>query len=188
MGGRPEPTGELTAEEFGRWYWTKAELVLFARTLGVATGGSKLDLSTRIRCALAGVPAPVAKPAARNRVRGPLTPSTQIPAGVVLSRELRDWFTAQVGPTFRFNGHLREFLANGAGRTLGEAVDHYLATRASPPEDIAEQFEYNRFARAWRANHPDGAAEQMRSAWWEHRSAPTDARPTGRPPAGKTDP
>ena len=176
MGDRPQPTGELSAQDFVRWYWTKTELVAFARSLGLSAGGSKIELTDRIRARLAGEPPPVDGVAVRTRLTGPLTADTVIPPGVVLSQVLRDWFTQQVGPSFRFNESLRQFLANGSGRTLGEAVDHYLATRGLPTADIAPQFEYNRFVRSWRAANPGGSGEQMRQAWWEYRSAPTDRR------------
>jgi hypothetical protein len=173
MGERPLGSDALSAQEFVRWYWTKAELIAFARALGVPAGGSKIELTDRIRAHLAGEPPPANAASVRTRLSGPLTATTVIPPGVVLSQALRDWFTEQVGPSFRFNESLRQFLANGSGRTLGEARDHYVATRGLPTTDIAPQFEYNRFVRAWRADHPDGSGEQMRQAWWEHRSTPT---------------
>lgn len=176
MGERPVASHALSAQEFVRWYWTKAELVAFARSLGLPAGGSKIDLTDRIRGHLAGEPPPAAGGSVRTRLSGPLNRTTVIPPGVVLSRTLRDWFTEQIGPSFRFDESLRRFLANGSGCTLGDAADHYLTTRDEPPGDIAPQFEYNRFVRAWRADHPDGTGEQMRHAWWAYRSLPADGR------------
>ena len=38
---RPDLTPDLTAGSFAGWYWLKAELVAFCRTLGLPTTGAK---------------------------------------------------------------------------------------------------------------------------------------------------
>jgi hypothetical protein len=175
---RPDPVAGLSAAEFARWYWTKAEVVAFARTLGVATSGDKAAVTARIIAALSGGdPRDVkAQRPVRTHVAEPLGPATVIPDGVVLSRTLRDWFVTQVGPSFRFNGQLRWFLRHHPGATLGDALDHYRATAGDPGGPIGQQFEYNRFTRQWADDHPGATAAEIRAAWWRHRSTPTDQR------------
>jgi len=81
-----------------------------------------------------------------------------------------------VGRTFRFDAAMRDFIAAGAGRTLGDAVEHWHATRSSPPRPIGQQFELNRFLHDWyAADHSGGRAEAI-AAWQAHRSLPVDAR------------
>jgi hypothetical protein len=62
---------------------------------------------------------------------------------------------------------MRAFIAGG-GRTLGEAVDHWYATRHRGPQEVDPQFELNRFGRAWRADHPGSTHTEMLAAWAEH--------------------
>jgi len=95
---------------------------------------------------------------------------------VVLSRHLRDWFEAELGTGFRADGHLRKFLAEGAGQTLGDAADHWLATRGMPVGEIGSQFEFNRFTRSWWQANPGGTPNELREAWLEYRSTPAGQR------------
>lgn len=174
---RPALSPEMDAAEFSRWYWTVAELRPFAQTLGVSSAGVKAELSARIAAALRG-DAPTVAPAspARQRLTPPLTRATVIPAGVVLSRELRDWFVAEIGPQFHSDQHMRDFLRTGAGRTLGDAVDHWYATRDAPRPEIGAQFELNRFTREWRSANPGGSREELLAAWAQYRATPSDLR------------
>ena len=173
---RPALAADLSADEFLRWYWTVAELRPFAKQLGVASTGTKGELNVRIEAALRGQTPPVVDRVRRQRLTPPLDRSTVIPAGVVLTRELRDWFAEQIGPQFHSDHHMRAFLRDGEGRTLGDAVDHWYATRDAPAPQIGAQFELNRFTRAWRAAHPDGTREQLLAAWADYRATPADQR------------
>jgi hypothetical protein len=73
---------------------------------------------------------------------------------------------------------MRAFIEKGAGRTLGDAIDHWHASRRLEPGEISSQFELNRFTRQWHADHPAGERHELAAAWREYRSLPTDARPT----------
>lgn len=161
-----------------RWYWTRVELACIARELGISTSGSKDDLAARVEAALAGRPLPEKTTGKRCRLDGDLTRETVIPEGVVLSRHLREWFEIELGPRFRFDRHLREFLRKGGGRTLGEAADHYRETRDAGPSAIESQFELNRFTRLWWKANPNGMREDLKRAWSEYRDTPADQRKT----------
>ena len=56
--------------------------------------------------------------------------------------------------------------------TLEDVVQHWYDTRDQGRDEIAPQFEYNRFTRTWRAEHPDGDRKALLAAWWEHRNRP----------------
>lgn len=177
---RPPADAALSGAELLRWYWLKEELVTLARTVGVPTHGSKRQLTARLVAALDGVPPPPEpeRPprGAVGGLSGPLTIGTVIPPGQRCSQHLRAFFAAELGPGFRFDGPMRAFIADGAGRTLGEALEHWHATRERDAEPIGEQFELNRFVRSWHAANPGGAHRDALAAWRRHRSLPVEAR------------
>lgn len=111
---------------------------------------------------------------------GDLQTSTVIPPGQRSSQELRGWFRAQVGPSFRFDRHMREFIRSADGMTtLGDAVKHWEATRYESVSVIDRQFEFNRITRTWYGNNPAGTSAQLSADWQHYRSLPIEAR--GRP-------
>lgn len=190
---RPTICAVHSGTELQRWYWLKTELIDLARARGVSPGGGKRDLTARLAAHLDGKPLPPparratapgdggdtrladhARPAGKQ-LAGTLTTDTIIPAGQRSSQALRTFFTETIGPSFRFDGPMRDFIANGAGRTLGDAVDHWHATRNRPRGEIAPQFELNRFTRAWHEAHPGGTHAQAIEAWQRHRALPRDA-------------
>ncbi|MGH1492130.1 MAG: DUF6434 domain-containing protein [Acidimicrobiales bacterium] len=177
MTERPILDETLSEEEFVRWYWSMAELQPFARDLGVRAAGPKAELTDRIAAKLGSrLPRPVAKRVASgDQIAEPLTPTTRIPAGQRSSEALRSFFTAEIGPSFTFNGHMRSFLLEG-GATLGEAIDHWHQTVGTPLPKQSESLEFNRFMKTWHANNPDGSAAECRQAWAAHRALPVDER------------
>ncbi|MFB9877812.1 DUF6434 domain-containing protein [Planobispora siamensis] len=185
---RPALTPDLSGEELTRWYWRKDELVAFARQIGTGTGGGKHDLLARLAAALDGRPLPQPPPAARRppaaRLPEPLTPDTVLPDGQRCSQQLRAFFRERIGAAFHFDAAMREFIATGAGRTLGEAVRHWHATRQAPPSQIGAQFELNRFLRDWHAAHPGAGRHEALQAWRHYRSLPVEAR---QGPGGQAD-
>lgn len=184
MGGerRPELTTALSGDELARWYWTLAELNLLARELAVPRGGGKAALTDRLRAALDDVAPPTAPPRARTvgpQLAAPVNGSTVIPEGQRCSQVLREYFRREIGPGFHFDTYMRAFVAEGAGRTLADAVAHWHATRraAAQPQDIGSQFELNRFLRDWHAEHPAGSRTEALAAWRAHRDRPRDPAP-----------
>lgn len=173
---RPPPSSSLEPGDIDRWYWTQLELRQIARELGVSTAGRKAELAARVRAALAGEPLPRSESRRRTRLEGELSRDTVIPDGVVLGRNLREWFETELGQGFRADRHLRSFLRDGAGKTLGDAADHYRATRDAPPAEIEPQFELNRFTRLWWEANPDGTREELVAAWREYRATPRERR------------
>lgn len=176
---RPLLTQGTSEGELRRWYWTKDELVVFARTLGVRTTGSKEQVTDRLADRLSGR---VGRSESRSapltpQLTGPLASETVIPPSQRCSQVLRVFFTSAVGPSFRFDAAMREFIASADGAvTLGDAVDHWHRTRHQVRE-IGRQFDLNRFTRQWHLEHPGGSAEQLKAAWVTYRSQPTDKRP-----------
>ncbi|MFJ5811266.1 hypothetical protein [Streptomyces sp. NPDC093093] len=73
-----------------------------------------------------------------------------------------------------FDAYIRTFVAEGAGRTLADAIAHWHATRqaAVQLQEIGSQFELNRFLRDWHAEHPAGSCAEVLAAWRAHRDRP----------------
>lgn len=177
---RPSLSAELAGEEFARWYWLKDELSIFAKLLGLKATGSKDLLTARITAHLNGqsLAEPPSKPKrATAQLTGQLDSTTVIPAGQRSSQQLRAWFTERIGSSFRFDAHMREFIATSSGtRTLGQAIEHWHTTRNLGPTKIDAQFEYNRFTRAWHRANPIGSKTQLLDAWNNYRNQPIDGR------------
>jgi hypothetical protein len=184
---RPPITTVTSGAELVRWYWLASELRELARATGVRTTGGKQELTARLVAALDGSADP-SGPRARRPERGrarsdlvePLTTATLIPPGQRCTQQLRRFFVAQLGAGFRFDETMRHFIAEGAGRTLGDATEHWRATRHAPRREIAPQFELNRFQRLWHAANPSGGHAECIAAWRDHRSKPVDQRPPAR--------
>jgi hypothetical protein len=100
-----------------------------------------------------------------------------IPVGQRCTQQLRHYFTATLGPSFSFDAALRDFISDGAGRTLGDAAAHWRDTRSRPPSEIGSQFELNTFIRDWHRHHPGRSRAQALAAWRTHRAMPVDAGP-----------
>ena len=186
---RPELTAGITGAELLRWYWLKVELSRFARTLGVRSAGGKQELTARIVARLDGR-APslgtASRPPPAAALPEPLTAATRIPVGQRCTQQLRRYFVGQIGSCFRFDAAMRAFLASGEGSTLGQAVEHWHATRSAGRPEIGGQFELNRFLRDWHSRHPAGSPVDARASWRLHRGQPVDARSDAVDEAGTT--
>ncbi|MEV6676519.1 DUF6434 domain-containing protein [Streptomyces erythrochromogenes] len=185
---RPLLSAALTGAQLLRWYWTLAELTGLARQMGVTARGGKTALTARLAAALDGLPEPAAACAdpgpevagavaprrAGLQLAAPVDGATVIPPGQRCSQVLREYFVREIGPGFRFDAFMREYVAGHAGHTLGEAVGHWHATRerAAEPQEVGAQFEFNRFLRDWHARHPGGARTDALAAWRAHRARP----------------
>lgn len=162
---RPTITSATSPEDITDWYWKVADLRLIAKRLGVPSSGTKGQLVERLRATLAGEAVTgqrTSRPGAEMPT--PLSPSTVVPAGARMTRQVRAFMIEQVGPGFRFDATMRDFFAAPDDRTLGDAVELWWSSRGRRRE-ISPQFEYNRFTREFWASHPDGTREQLREAW-----------------------
>lgn len=177
---RPDSAPTFSGAELLRWYWLKIELISLARHLDVATSGSKEELTTRLVAVLDGhSPPPISRAAGRlgDQLSGNLSASTIIPPRQRSSQALRGWFRAVIGPSFRFDRHMRDFIQSDGGiTTLGDAVHHWESTRNLPAAVIDPQFEFNRFTRAWHAAKPSGTRAQLLTDWKRYRGLPLNER------------
>ena len=171
----------MAAAEFERWYWTKVEVTRFASSLGLRSSAGKQDVADRISRRLAGATISAANgPDPRKSVdllTGTLTLETAIPEGQRCTAHVRAFMASHCGPDFKFDGHMREFFAQGGGKTLGDAVQRWKETRDAPRRPIDSQFEWNTFVRAYRESHPHASHDAVAAAWSRYRGLPKDKRP-----------
>ena len=70
-------------------------------------------------------------------------------------------------------------MMSGTARTNTAIVTNVLLVmRRQGRTRIGAQFEYNRFTRSLRAQHPDGSRDDLLAAWRTYRSQPIDERGT----------
>ena len=168
-------------EEIADWYWTREQLNSIARRMGVSRSGSKQDVADRLLAHLRGEPFD-AVASSRRSSSGPkialsdINPDLPIPPGQRMDAVLRAWMVEQVGPSFRFDGHMRDFLSNADGATFGDLADHWSATR-DLPRAVGDQFEYNAFTRAFHEAHPGASRADVLAAWREYVATPVWKRP-----------
>lgn len=152
----------------------------FARSVGLHVTGGKERLTQRISAHLDDhefIERPARGNSASVQLSGPLSSSSTIPVGQRCGQALRAWFTEQLGSSFRFDADMRAYFADADGtQTLADAVNHWYETRSSRRKPIGDQFEYNRFTRAWHGEHPNGSKGELRLAWRVYRSSPIDSR------------
>ncbi len=171
MTDRPRLDSIISAEDFQAFYWLKEELLVFCRAHGLSTSGSKQVLSERIVSFLTRGSVPVQKSAAKpgSAVKMPeqFTRDMVIGSGWRCSQALRAFFLQEIGPQFHFNGVMRDFIRDGAGRTLQDAINVWEADRCQPKveKEIAPQFEYNRHFREYFKSHPGATREAAIAAW-----------------------
>lgn len=166
----------LDAAEFARRYWLRSELVGFCRREGITASGSKDELTARVTAHLSGQPLPM--PAAARRIGGMptvLNADTVIGPGWRCTEALRRFLEAELGRRVRFDGALRRLVHEGAGLRLGDLIARW--AEAPLKAEIAPQFEYNRFVRAFRAASPGATHAAVVAAWKAYRDTPKDLRP-----------
>lgn len=179
---RPALSAAISVEVFRQWYWLKRELQAFCRAQHLRTGGGKLELCARIEAHLGGEAVGLERRSKSSSVAMPqqLTASTVIEDGWRMSQALRGYFESVHGPGFKFNGAMRDFIGNGAGRTLAEASQRYRESLTEPTETIGRQFEYNRHVRAFYATNPGATRALAIASWWAKRGQPRDGDPSER--------
>jgi len=151
---------KMDVAEFRAFYWMKADLVRFARQLGIATHGYKPELVARIERRLQGLPdLRDAVPEPSNIVRDsdkPLRRNTPV-VRYKSDEKTRAFFAAKIGPGFHFTYRLNQYRLAHRNLTYGDLVDEWIAERdrrrtPSYKAEIAEHGKYNHFIRDYFAD------------------------------------
>jgi hypothetical protein len=182
----------VTAADVASRYRTRAQLAEIARSLGIATSGTKDVLLRRIIAALEareGVthsgdtgfepPSTTRALPQQHRLTPPFGLSMTVPAGQPLTRELREWLTDQLGTRVRVTQDMRDFMKDPRGRTLQDLVDlarQPAGRRQQSEREIPIQFEFNRFLRLLSRQHPQMSRSERLDAWSEFRERTAEER------------
>lgn len=168
---------DITKNAFLNTYWHRSTLTDFCRTNGLPASGSKIALTNRIAAHLSGeaIDSPTRKK--RGAMPATFTADTVIGENWHCSQPLRAFFQSQTDTRFTFNKHMRDFIADGAGKTLGDALHHWHTTRNQQTKTIEPQFEYNRFMRSFFAENKGADLTAAITAWRTHRDTPKSQRP-----------
>jgi len=176
---RPILNPALSAGTFLRYYWRKDELAAFCRTSGLPSNGSKQALSGVIARFLESGIKPVGqafastKPNSQAHMPQTFTCTSVIGSGWRCSQPLRAFFEQELGHTFHFVATLLDFIHNGQGKSLQEAILVWQNAHCSPAEkEIGPQFEYNRHIRNYLKANPGAGLRAANRAWNESKQYP----------------
>jgi hypothetical protein len=163
---------QTSIEDFRRIYWLREELQAFCREEALSTAGSKQELAQRIETYLITGSRPVVKSQPEIlKTKEPMPrqfyPEMVIGPGWRCSQDLRAFFEQELGARFHFDGVMRDFIKNGVGKTLKEAMQAWEAGQQQPKgsKEIGPQFEYNRHIRAYFEDHPGATLKEAIQAW-----------------------
>ncbi|MFT6452984.1 MAG: hypothetical protein ACJA06_002493 [Halocynthiibacter sp.] len=124
-----------TGAEFKRWYWRKDELIERARQLQIKTTSGKFIILDRLAHFLdtgeKAFPGDQ-KPKATSRFdwhAAPLTKGTVITDNYKNSQNVRRFFKAEIGDSFKFSIAFMEWITSNTGKTLEDACAAYLELR-----------------------------------------------------------
>ena len=174
MPRRPKLRRGMSVATFRSYYWMKADLVAFARELGVATNGYKPELTARIERRLRGLPGAGRPERPRPRERdsdAPIRRGTPV-VNYWSDAKTRAFFISQIGRGFHFTYRLNQYRIAHDNLTYGDLVDEWLAEHRRRQDDdyhapLAEHGKYNRYVRDFFAD-PLNRGKTMRdaaSAW-----------------------
>jgi hypothetical protein len=170
----------------------KADLVRFARQLGLPTRGHKPELVAQIERRLQGLPALTEsgpEPSKSNRDSDrPLRRDTPV-VRYLSDAKTRAFFESQIGPGFHFTYRLNQYRLTHRTLTYGDLVDEWIAERdrrrnSSYQAEIAQHGKYNRFIRDYFADERNRgkSLRDAAAAWNEIKTRKGDPRylPRGR--------
>lgn len=171
---KPSLNNQISLTDFKNYYWLKSELIAFCKSNQLATAGAKEELTQRIAEFLTNgtrQPHTGNQPNKRDSDQ-PLQPETLV-VNYRNDAATRDFFTAHLGKSFRFNVYLRQFTNKAnitPGLTYGDLIagwKHEEAQKkaAGNNTEISSQFEYNRFVREFFANEPGKTHADAVAAW-----------------------
>ena len=177
---------EMGVTEFRAYYWMKADLVRFARQLGLATHGYKPELGARIERCLEGLPALTESALEPSNVHRdsdrPLRRDTPV-VRYMSDAKTRAFFESQIGPGFHFTYRLNQYRLAHRTLTYGDLVDEWIAERdrrrnSSYKAEIARHGKYNRFIRDYFADELNRgkSLRDAAAAWNEIKTRKGDPR------------
>jgi Domain of unknown function (DUF6434)/SAP domain-containing new25 len=178
---RPNLLDIQTSEEFQKWYWLKAELVVFCQLTDISYAGSKFEIIDRI-VEMFDVGVNNAKKIQKVTSKfdwhcEDLTLETRITDSYKNSRNVRRFFKKHCGEKFHFNIAFMNWMKNNVGKTLAEAVEEWKRLDEQSQQkgfksEIPKGNQYNQYLRDFFADNPDKTMIEARHFWKLKRELP----------------
>jgi hypothetical protein len=176
----------MTPAEFSATYFHKQKLVAMCREYGLPTQGAKLELSARILAYLKGESFSDSKNRSKQGLQinnsfnwhnALLTRETLITDNYKNTRNVRTFFSQEIGPHFKMNVAWLNWMRSHVGYNLGDAITAWeetvLTKKAQRGKNtIAPQFEYNRYMRDFFADNPGVGRAKAIYCWKMKRDTP----------------
>lgn len=180
---RPPIKTIKSGAELKDWYWLKDEIVDHARAVGVSPAGQKFDIIDRVAHFLdTGEKRKPSQEKQRPQKTAigwhkmPLSRDTVIDAGYRNNQNVRRFFKGEIGKRFSFNIEFMNWMKANTGKTLGDAVDEWLAIEAKRKAGVRAEIPYhnqfNAYVQAFFDDNPDRSMDDARLFWKLKRSLP----------------
>lgn len=168
-----ELTRNLSADEFGQYYFLKEELKNFCRAEGLKVSGSKGDLERRIIHYLR-TGEEIGEPAGkRHSTENPceITPDSKLGENFRCSEDKREFFEKEIGKSFKFKVNFQKWLKANPDRTYRDAVEAYREIQSSTEKtEIGRQFQYNQYIRDFFEDN-DGRSLDDAIRCWKYKKS-----------------
>lgn len=173
---RPNLNKNISSKDFQDFYWLKEELVLFCRSSGISASGGKKELEERIvqyleqGKVISSEPKKKKSKTTFNWGNEQLNLTTIITDNYKNSENVRSFLIENIGLHFSFNTQFMRWMKENEGKTLSDAIEewkriHELKKDKSYLSEIAPQFEYNKYMRAFLADNPDRSSKDAMAFW-----------------------
>lgn len=158
-------------------------MVAICKAMGLPYTGGKFELRDRIMYALDHngelLPPKKKKFVSKfNWSKAALTPETVITDNISFGQNLRKFMKAHIGENFTFNTEFMEWAKANPGKTLGDAVEKWIAleNRKKDPSfrtQIADHNMYNQYLRDITDDNPGLSVAEARRCWEAKKQLPT---------------
>lgn len=161
-------TKDLTADEFGDYYFLKEDLKDFCRAEGLKISGNKQDLENRIIHYLA-TGEKLIEPSPKRQVHetsGDFDLDSKLGSNFKCGQDKREFFKKHIGKSFKFNVRFQKWLKANPEKTYGDAIRAYFEIQSSKEKTtIEKQFQYNRYIRDFFEDNEDRFFEDAIRCW-----------------------
>ena len=173
---RPTLDQNIALKDFNDFYWLKKELILFCRQHTIPSSGGKLAIAARIRHYIStGIIVQPKSPSHRavstfDWSSEQLCSETKITDNYKNGQNARRFFLRAIGSHFSFNVIFMKWMKDNIGKTLGDAVIEWKRIDEMKKDkqyisEIAPQFEYNRYLRAFLNDNPHLTVKDAMKCW-----------------------
>lgn len=180
---RPSISTITTGAELRRWYWLKSELTEAARQSGLKVSGAKFTILDRIAHFLDTGERDLPRAPRPKRSKSfdwhsaPLSNDTLITQDYRNTQNVRRYFISEVGNGFKFNIAFMEWINSNTGKSLGDAVNVFIAQKLAAkdtPSVIKPHNQFNQYTRDFMADNPASSLNEVRRVWELKRALPSE--------------